>query len=278
MVSPHGMLDAWALGNSGWKKRLAAWAYEDANLRGAACLHALNTAEVEAIRDYGYDGPVCVIPNGVHLPEVAKPLPKPWWTKSAPDARTILYLGRLHPKKGLQTALTAWSQINPALRNDWRLVIAGWDENSHQTALRRRAAGLRIEDTVTFPGPLFSDDKRAAYQHCDGFILPSLSEGLPMAALEAWGAGKPLLMTPACNLPEGYEAGAAMRIEPDAEDIAAGMTNFMSLTDAEREAMGAKGLALVREKYSWPVIASEMAAVYRWVAANGSKPATVIEK
>ncbi len=76
------------------------------------------------------------------------------------------------------------------------------------------AKGLGIEATVTFPGALFGEDKRAAFHYCDGFILPSLSEGLPMVLLEAWACGKPVLMTPQCNLPEGFDAGAAVRIEP----------------------------------------------------------------
>ena len=65
LISPHGMLDTWALHNSGWKKRLAAAFFENANLRSAACVHALNAAEEESIRDYGLTAPVCVIPNGV---------------------------------------------------------------------------------------------------------------------------------------------------------------------------------------------------------------------
>ncbi len=85
LISPHGMLDPWALHNSGWKKRIAAALFENANLRAAACLHALNAAEAESIRDYGFAGPVCVIPNGVDLPAAGQPPPAPpWWTKSDP--------------------------------------------------------------------------------------------------------------------------------------------------------------------------------------------------
>ena len=277
MVSPHGMLDRWALGNSGWKKRLAATMYENANLHGAACLHALNVAEAKSIRDYGLTAPICVIPNGIHVPEEEEQTEDPWWTKGNPDTKTVLYLGRLHPKKGLPKALAAWSRIDPGLRKQWRFLIAGWDENGHQTRLRRVAAELRIEESVTFAGPLFGADKKAAFQHCDGFILPSVSEGLPMAVLEAWAAGKAVLMTQECNLPEGFEAGAAIRIEADEESMARELTNFMLLEPGEREAMGTKGRELVREKYSWPVIAAEMGAVYRWVAGSGPKPPCVVE-
>jgi len=276
IVSPHGMLDPWALRNSGWKKRIASALFENANLESARCLHALNRAEETAIREYGLKNPVCVIPNGIDFPaeDLAAPA-LPWWAKAAPEVRTLLYLGRLHPKKGLPRLLAAWSLLDTSIRERWRLLIAGWEEQGHQTALRQMAAKYRIEDSITFPGPLFGEDKRAAYYHCDGFILPSLSEGLPVAVLEAWAAGKPVIMTPECNLPEGFQAEAAISIYPTEESIHAGLANFLTMEDSERKRMGANGLALARERYSWPSIAAEMAAVYRWVAGNGPKPPSV---
>jgi len=276
LISPHGMLDPWALHHSGWKKRLAAAFFENANLKSAGCLHALNAAEVESIRDYGFAGPVCVIPNGVDPPAPDAPPPAmPAWKKSAPETKTLLYLGRLHPKKGLPNLLAAWSRIEPCSREGWRLVVAGWDQRGHQPALQRMAAALGIDAAVTFPGPLFGEDKRAAFHYCDGFILPSLSEGQPMVLLEAWACGKPVLMTPQCNLPEGFEAGAAVRIEPNEESITEGLARFMGMTDADRERMGANGRALAERRFSWPAIAAEMAAVYRWLAGKASKPASV---
>jgi len=276
LVSPHGMLDPWALHHSGWKKRLAAAFFENANLKSAACLHALNAAEAGSIRDYGFAGPVCVIPNGVDPPPAHQAPPAaPAWTRSAPEIKTLLYVGRLHPKKGLPNLLAAWSRLDHETRKRWRLVIAGWDEHGHQLALRRMASALRIEATVTFPGPVFGEDKKAAFHHCEGFILPSLSEGLPMVLLEAWAYGKPVLMTPQCNLPEGFEAGAALRIEPQEESILAGLTDFLAMDEAQRKRMGAKGRALALQRFSWPVIAADMAGVYRWLAGHGPKPASV---
>ncbi len=205
------MLDPWALRNSGWKKRLAAKLFEKANIEGAACLHALNAAEAKAIRDYGFTGPVCVIPNGIEAPPAEEPVPAaPWWAKANPGVKTLLYLGRLHPKKSLPNLLSAWSRLDAETRKNWRLVIAGWDEHGHQMGLRRVSSGYHIHDSVTFPGPLFGKDKKDAFWYCDGFVLPSVSEGQPMVVLEAWACGKPVLMTPQCNLPEGFEAGAAV--------------------------------------------------------------------
>jgi poly(glycerol-phosphate) alpha-glucosyltransferase len=142
-------------------------------------------------------------------------------------------------------------------------------------ALRRMAAALGIGESVTFPGPLFGEEKKGAFHYCDGFILPSLSEGLPMVLLEAWAWGKPVLMTPQCNLPEGFEAGAAVRIEPEEESIRGGLAGFLSMDEGEREAMGRNGRELAVARFSWRVIGAKMAEVYRWVAGRGPWPSCV---
>lgn len=263
LVSPHGMLDRWALRNSHWKKRAAAAFFENLHLRKAACLHALCAPEAEAMRAYGLKGPICVIPNGVDLPGETAP------RLLETGRKTLLYLGRLHPKKGLPDLLRAWKECRREL---WDLVIAGWDEGSHEAMLRELAV-----ESVRFPGPLYDDAKREAFEQCDGFILPSLSEGLPMVLLEAWASGKPVLMTPQCNLPEGFAAGAAIRIEPDVEGIAQGLEALFAMSDEERETMGARGLQLVRERFSWPAIAAEMKRVYDWVCGRGPRPVSVQE-
>ena len=95
------------------------------------------------------------------------------------------------------------------------LVIAGWNQGSQEAMLRRLIATLGAADTVCLAGPQFGDDKAASFARADAFVLPSLSEGLPVAVLEAWSYGLPVLMTEACNLPEGFAAGAALRIGTD---------------------------------------------------------------
>jgi poly(glycerol-phosphate) alpha-glucosyltransferase len=267
------MLDPWALRNSAWKKRLAAWAYENANLRGAACIHALCDSELQAIRTYGLRNPVAVVPNGVDLPrqQVSKPTR---WEADLPDgAKVLLYLGRLHPKKGLPNLLRAW-RLSARERGSskWRLVIAGWDQGGHEAELRRLAEELCIAETVVFAGPQFGEDKAASFHRATAFVLPSFSEGLPVAVLEAWAHGLPVVMTPQCNLPEGLAAGAAVQVDPEPASIAAGLWELFRMSDAEREAMGERGRRLVEERFSWPKIAQQMKAVYEWVLGGGPKP------
>ena len=279
LISPHGMLDPWAVSHAVWKKRLVGWWFENAHLAGAACLHALTEAEARAIRAYGLSNPICIVPNGVDLPK-APMLARPALAADAGrDRKIILFLGRLHPKKGLENLLAAWKdgQSSPGAR-DWMLVIAGWDQDGHERQLERIARAVGIGDSLRLVGPQFDGDKAASFACADAFVLPSHSEGLPVAVLEAWSYGLPVLMTEACNLPEGFAAGAALPIGTDPAGIAAGLRRLFTMSDAERCDMGARGRALVRERFSWRQVGEQMAAVYRWVLGGGAPPSCVLTR
>lgn len=278
VISPHGMLDPWALANSRLKKRIAALLFERRNLESAACLHATCAAELRAIRGFGLRNPVCVVHNAVDLPAAAATGARPPWHGSVEAGRKILlYLGRLHPKKGLIPLLAGWARTRreSSAADDWTLVLAGWGQGGHEAELRAQAAELGIAQTVHFAGPLFGAAKDAAYAGADAVILPSFSEGLPLVILEAWAARKPVLMTDACNLPLGFRAEAALRIAPEAESIARGISELAALADGERQAIGERGRALVEAQFTWSRAAAEMRAVYDWILGGGSAPACV---
>ncbi len=187
-------------------------------------------------------------------------------------------------------------------------MIAGWDQGGHEAELKRlcrelslryvegrgsRVEGLRRESSyeadVVFFGAAFGEEKDALLRSADAFILPSLSEGLPMSVLEAWAYGLPVLMTPECNLPEGFAAGASVRI--GAEDankaesgklkaescgnIEGGLRELFEMSDADRAAMGERGRRLVEDRFTWPKIAAQMKEVYEWVLGGGPKPGGV---
>jgi glycosyltransferase involved in cell wall biosynthesis len=270
IVHPHGMLEPWALRNARWKKRIAAAFYENQHLRGAACLRALSEAEADSIRAYRLRNPICVIPNGIDLPDLTESNAK---TQSE-NRKTLLYLGRLHPKKNISNLIRAWNETFNSQRGSgerWVLAIAGWDQGGYQSELKRIAGGA----SVVFLGPRFGAEKSECYRTCDAFVLPSLSEGLPMTVLEAWAYAKPVLMTPKCNLPEGFSARAALPIGPRPEEIAAGLKQLAEMSDGDRAAVGARGRTLVATKFSWPRIGEQMRAVYEWVLGAAAPPQTI---
>ena len=279
VVSPHGMLDPWAVRNSGWKKKIARLIYENIHLNGAACIHALCESERQAIRTFGLQVPVAVIPNGVDLPDLNLDLPVPDWNLRLPDgAKVLFFLSRLHPKKGISILLDAWAKARqhglPGAK-EWQLVIAGWEQDGHQGELENQVRELAIADSVHFVGPQFDVAKAASLHRADAYVLPSLSEGLPMAVLEAWSYARPVLMTTQCNLPEGFAAAAAIRIEPEIQSVVSGLEALFGMSDYERSAMGQRGRDLVERHFTWSRIGTELANVYLWMLGRGPQPEVV---
>lgn len=93
-----------------------------------------------------------------------------------------------------------------------------------------------------------------------------------MAVLEAWAHAKPVLMTGACNLPEGVSAGAAIEMEPTSLSVAAGLDRLAGMGDSALAAMGMAGRRLAADRFSWGRIAADMSRVYRSVGARISPP------
>ncbi len=274
VISTHGMLTQWALGISAWKKRIASYLYEDSHLGGAACLHALCDSERSAIRAYGLRKPVCVIPNGIEVPTTSLGV-RPAWEHVVPaGAKVLLYLGRIHPIKGLAELLHGWGSAirSKSLPDDWFLVIAGWDDRGHQEELQTLARDIGIDRRIRFVGPQFDDAKKASYERAQAFVLPSHSEGLPMAVLEAWAHGLPVLMTAQCNLPVGLEHDAALTMEHGAEDVARCLGELSAMSDDDRRSMGGRGRELAAARFAWSVVSNQMRQAYEWVLGGGELP------
>jgi poly(glycerol-phosphate) alpha-glucosyltransferase len=133
-----------------------------------------------------------------------------------------------------------------------------------------------LDSDVIFWGAAFGKEKEDLLRSADAFVLPSFSEGLPMSVLEGWSYGLPVVMTPECNLPEGFAADAAIRIETSVESIAEGLGTLFSMNDADLMTMGAKGRGLVEERFTWKSVASQMREVYDWMLGGGVAPSSVI--
>jgi glycosyltransferase involved in cell wall biosynthesis len=274
IISPHGMLDSWQLKQSFWKdlkKNIVLRLYEKKHLAEATCFHTLCQEEHDAVRALGFKNPIAIIPNGIELP--VKDLQQE--TNTMSRRKKLLFLGRIHPKKGLDNLLEAWAISDPAQHN-WQLTIAGeTKDTAYMQTLIARTKKLGIEETVSFVGGQYGDNKHQCLAGSDAFILPSFSEGLPMSVLEAWSYRLPVLMTSFCNLPDGFSRCAAIRIETDAEKICAGIRKLVAMCPGDRQQMGYNGLHLVREKFTWPQVAESMDHLYNWVLGKSAKPSFV---
>lgn len=275
VCTPHGMLDPWIIKQQGRWKRIIARLFFQKGLDAVSCFHALCKKELEDIRAYGQKQPVAIIPNGIILPVKSK--------ENYPrhdSYRHLLYLGRLHPKKGIDILIEAIGLIRKEaahLLTDWRVDIVGWGNEKYQRRLEAMVAGFGLIDIVCFHGGLFGEDKQRMYANADGYILPSHGEGLPMTVLEAWSWKVPVIMTPKCNIPEGFEHDAAVKINDNVDSVKNGLVSFLQMTDKERQDMGKRGYDLVCSDFTWDASAQKMVCLYEWLLGNADKPDFVFE-
>ena len=273
VLSAHGMLEPWALAAKAMKKRIYAALVERENVGGAACLHALTQAEARQYREFGAKGPIAVVPNAVRVPDA---LAAELFLEKYPelrDKRLMLFLSRLHPKKGLTMLLEAWARTAPR-HPDAQLVIAGPDADGMQAKLWSEAARLGIDASVTFTGMLAGAMKWSALAAAEGYVLPSYSEGLSMALLEAMGAGLPVIATRACNMPEITTFNAGWEIDAKVAALTSSLGDFLERSVEENEAKGRNGARLMAARYSPALVATQMAEVYRF-ALDGTRPSSV---
>lgn len=274
VIVPHGSLSPWALNRSFWKKRIALAFYESDNLHQASCLQALSNREAMEFRDFGMHNPIAVIPNGIS---------EAWLVSRGdgftfrrrygiPDtARVMLFLGRITPIKGLPMFLRAIARSREHL-GDWILVVAGVNEFGHQRELESIVAKLALEPYVKFFGPQYDQDKIDAFKAADLFVLPSLSEGSPVAILEALGTGIPVLTTKATPWEDllKYHCGWWVDISEQAMCDALKDVGQQPLTTLRE--MGQRGRDVVTKSYTWGQIGLKTLALYRWLLRGDPVP------
>lgn len=264
LIHPHGMLDGWALRNSSLKKRVARWVFQARAIRESSCVRALTLSEAKSLRQFGYRGPVAVIPNGISVEALQNASCKETAAGISDITQGhpyVLFLSRLHPKKNLSALLAAWKQLGSATE-DQLLVLAGPDELGHGSELRKFVTDHDLRNVI-FTGPLYGAAKSEWLRNCKFLVLPSLSEGFPVVLLEAAAMKKAVLMTPACYFPQLETCGGAQVTGTTAKEISDSLSTMLKLGDTDLEQMGERGFELVSKEYSWTSISTKMADVCR---------------
>jgi glycosyltransferase involved in cell wall biosynthesis len=275
IVTPHGMLDEYAVRQgSAWLKRGYWWLRERHVVTGAAAIHYLNPAELGKATRGARGRPAFILGNGIPADQLDRLPARGRFRARHPaigERPTVLFLSRLHPKKGLDRLLPAWAAFVRAVP-DGRLVIAGRGEAGYEASLDRLIATLGLGRVVVRVGQLVGAEKWEALVDADLFVLPSHQEGFPMAVVEALAAGCPAVVTSACNVPEVAASGCG--VEVAGGDMAAFARAAAALwQDGPRRAvMAAAGRRLVRARYTWESIAADMESVYWFLRKGGRLP------
>jgi glycosyltransferase involved in cell wall biosynthesis len=262
VITPHGMLDPWSLAQSRWKKRLALALGWRRMLDAAAALHLLNADEQKLAEGSGLRAPGVVIPNGVNLGQFDPPPDPEVFRRHLPalgDQPYILFLGRLHYKKGLDILADAF-RIVAGQHTAVHLVVAGPDDGVRADFEQRvKAAGLTKRVHLT--GPIFGPEKLSCVAGAVCFCLPSRQEGFSVAILEALACGIPAVVSTECHFPEVALAEAGEVVPLDAGALAEALARVF-VDPARRERMGRAGRELVAAQFTWPRIAERTIDTY----------------
>ena len=273
VISPRGMLEESALRRSAWKKAIAKYCYVLKNLKAAQCIHALTAQEAMSIRRMGLKNPIAIIPNGISLEPFEKarcgdPLQK------RTDKKTILFIGRIHPIKGLKHLLTAWARIKNQF-SDWEIVVAGPDDDNHLLELQQVARDNQLEDSVIFRQSVYGKEKEELLHSAALFVLPSFSEGFSMVLLEAMASRLPVVISSSAGCPEVVPARAGLLAEPNANSFEQVLSEVLAMTDEERLQMGSNASALVTDRFQWDAVAAQVISLYGWLRGTEEQPSFV---
>jgi len=292
VIAPRGMLEPWSLKQKWLKKRIARWLYQDRDLKCAAALHATAESEAGQFRMLGFKNQIIVSPNGVNVPKeslvvsrrnrrlsVARDSSEPSRAEASAESlagnrkRRVLFVSRMHPKKGVLELVEAWGRL---VASHPSLVVSGWEcelvytvsgelEKEYETKVKAKAKELGLEDQFIFTGALNDEEKWQAYARADLFVLPTYSENFGIVVAEALWAGVPVITTKGTPWKELEERNCGWWIDVGVESLAVALKEAMSLKDAQLREMGARGRALVEEKYTWDAVVRAMMKGYEEV-------------
>lgn len=271
VVSPRGALSGWAMKHGSWTKRLFWPLWQYPALRRADCFHATAEVEYRDIRRWGFSQPVAVIPNGIDLPELA--------SREVMNKRTLLFLGRLHPVKGVDVLLCAWRRVQERYP-EWQLRIAGSDSGYYgltgYAETLKRMTSERGLTRVEFAGELLGSTKAVAMRSAELFVLPSHSENFGMTVAEALASGTPAIVSLGAPWGGLVANDAGWWIDSGVEPLVKCLEKALACEPKILSDMGMRGRAWMEREFSWRSVAERMDATYRWLFTPGASPPSCV--
>lgn len=265
VVSPRGTLSAYAMNLNKLQKKIFWRVLQGSALRASSCFHATAESEYEDIRRLGFKQPICILPNGIDVPPL----------EETPNSgrRQLLFLGRIHPKKGIDILLHAWQVVERQF-SDWDLHIIGPDNGGYLAEMQALAKQLQLK-RVLFVGPLFGEDKLRIYRSASLFVLPTHSENFGMTVAEALAAGTPAIVTKGAPWDGLEKQGAGWWIDIGVDPLVVCLEQALATTPTRLAEMGRAGREWMLRDYSWERIGAQLSGVYRWLLEGGEPPPSV---
>jgi glycosyltransferase involved in cell wall biosynthesis len=267
VLSPHGMLNRWHLRHLGFKelRKLIYWrALAYPAFRHISLIHAVTPRERDELATWLPGQCIEVIPNAIDL-EAMDHLRANAGDESAPpvDEPYLLFLGRLHPVKGIDLLIEAFAQSMRAIKRRFRLLIVGPESDpAYSAKLKSLVRLLGVEQKVTFLGPVFEPQaKISLYRHAWAFCAPSQTEVMGLVNLEAASAQLPVVTTHETGLWD-WEEGGGVLVHPRVEELSRALQQVFSWSDTERQDRGQKLRQLVERRYTWQAVGPQWLELY----------------
>jgi glycosyltransferase involved in cell wall biosynthesis len=264
VVAPRGTLADWAWQRSRLQKAVLWRLGQARTLRRADLFHATSQDEAQSIRRRGFRQPIAIVPNGVDLPHLAVAQPH------EPPYR-LLFLGRIHPVKGIPELLEAWRRIH-ARHSQWQLHLCGPGDAEYLSQLRQQAASI---DRVFWHPEVYGTKKEELYRSASLYVLPSHTENFGLTIAEALASGVPVIASRRTPW-QGLETErCGWWVELGVDPLSQALEESMRLESAERFRMGKRGRKWIDDAFSWGALGESMAHCYRWLLGHEPIPSCV---
>lgn len=256
ILTPHGMLEPWIMNRNYWTKKLPALLlFQKHAIKNADCIHATAESEKLNILKLGYNNKVEVIANGIDVDSIKR---KNSWERK----KNILFLSRIHVKKGIEFLLEAVSLLKSQL-DGYTVTIAGEGDKEYISFLKSKTKELGIDKMVDFCGGVYGERKWELYRNADVFVLPTYSENFGIVIAEALASGTPVITTKGTPWKELNTEHCGWWTEIGTDSTKVALEDFLTLSCEEVKKMGMYGRILIENKYSTSKIAKEMFLLYK---------------
>lgn len=284
ILTPRGTLEPWSLQQNKWKKKIARWLYQDRDLKRCACIYTTAEMEAQHIRELGFYNPICIIPNGIETDGY------PCRSNPSLVKKQILFLSRVHPKKGIEVLIDAYAALYESFP-DWNVVIVGNGEAEYRLALNNKIEMLGLSGNVKILDPVFGSAKTKLYQESSIFCLPSYSENFGMVIAEAMSCGVPVITTNGTPwqllngtrstmgvthdiLDEAKRTGWCIDLSVD--NLRETLLQAMTMDPSILFEMGQKASMLINRSFNYHTVAKKNKELYEWIINGGVKPSSVL--
>ncbi len=261
VLTPHGMLEPWIMKRNYWTKKLPAlFLYQKAAVKKADFIHATAESEKNNLLELGYNSQVQIIPNGIETDNISI---KKSWKKT----NNLLFLSRVHEKKGIELLLQAVAELGEQMAGI-KVTIAGEGEDSYVKKLTTLAKERGLEKVVFFVGGVYGEKKWQLFREADIFILPTYSENFGIVVAEALASGTPVITTTGTPWQELVDNQCGWWVEANVVALKAAIKEAISLSSEKLENYGIRARKMVEERYSISTVSKDMVALYSEVLFN----------